>query len=269
MRERLDMLRARHREEAVRHGVNPRDVDLLLSDLLDESAAWLYAHGDALVDPSPLEPLLERRYRGEPLQYIRGRTEFFGREFHVDRRALIPRPETELLVEAAIARAPRGARVVDIGTGSGCIAISIEQERPDLSVTGVDVSLEALAVADLNRRRLSSPVQLTASDLLAAFSGAFDLVVSNPPYIAGSEIADLAREVRDHEPHMALTPGATGLETIERILRMSSGAPVLLEIGFGQRDDVALLASSLGYRVEEVLDDLAGIPRVVVLSAAP
>ncbi len=152
----------------MQRGINPRDVDLLLSDLLGRPLAWILAHGDADVDPGPLGALLHRRYAGEPLQYIRRRTEFYSREYFVDDRVLIPRPETELVVEAAIERAPRGGRVVDIGTGSGCIAISIERERSDLRVLGVDLSVEALAVAAINRCRLGSRIGLAASDLLQA-----------------------------------------------------------------------------------------------------
>src|SRR5689334_3737386 len=124
--ERIDALRARLREDALQRGVNPRDVDVLLADMTGRSLSWVIAHGDESVDADHLEHLLARRYKGEPLQYIRGKADFFSREFFVDDRVLIPRPETELLVEAAIQRAPRDGRVVDVGTGSGCIAISIE-----------------------------------------------------------------------------------------------------------------------------------------------
>src|SRR2546423_10366837 len=123
-----------YREEALRRGLNPRDIDLLLADIAGKPLAWVIAHGDEDVDAQQLEPLLARRFAGEPLQYIRGKTEFYGREFFVDNRVLIPRPETEGLVEAAIARAPRNATVVDVGTGSGCIAVTLSLERHDLRV---------------------------------------------------------------------------------------------------------------------------------------
>src|SRR5687767_14489209 len=152
--QRLDDVRSRYREDALQRGINPRDVDLLLSDLLEKPASWLLAYGETPVDPAPLEALLARRYDGEPLQYIRRRTEFYSREFYVDERVLIPRPETELLVETAMEHAPRGGRVIDIGSGSGCIGISIDRERPDLHVVSVDRSVDALAVAKLNRTRL-------------------------------------------------------------------------------------------------------------------
>jgi release factor glutamine methyltransferase len=271
VRELLGDVRTRFRDAALQRGVSPRDVDLLLADLLGQSLAWVFSHGEVLIDPGPLERLLERRFAGEPLQYIRGRTEFFSHEFVVDDRVLIPRPETEVLVETAIARAKAGARVVDIGTGSGCIAIALERARPDLRVTAVDLSIDALAVANINRRRLSSNVRLVASNLMGSIDAEVDLVVSNPPYIAASEIAALAPEVRQFEPMMALTPGRTGLETIERILtqsrsRLALTGMLILEIGYGQQQQVRTLAEEATYTVEELVPDLAGIDRVVVLS---
>jgi release factor glutamine methyltransferase len=270
--ERLDDLRSRHREDALQRGVNPRDVDLLLSDLLGRTTAWLYAHGEVEVNPEALEQRLARRYAGEPIQYILGRTEFYSREFCVDDRVLIPRPETELIVETALGRAPRGGRVIDIGTGTGCIAISIERERPDLHVLGVDRSPDALAVAARNRARLESRVRLAGSDLLSAVRDSFDVIASNPPYVPLAEYEELAVEVRIHEPRMALTPGVRGTEIIERILSESRAhlAPrgiVILEVGYGQESAVRELAHELGYAVDAFLPDLAGIPRVVVLSA--
>ncbi len=211
--------------------------------------------------------MLARRYAGEPLQYIRGQTEFFSRPFLVDRRVLIPRPETEILVEAAIERAPHGARVVDIGTGSGCIAISLERERPDLRVVGVDRSLDALALAARNGVRLQSRAQFVASDLVEAVR-AFDVIVSNPPYIPEADVETLATEVRDWEPRMALTPGKKGTEIIGRIFAAAGRALLLLEIGYGQEAQIRALAVAHGRRIDAVLPDLAGIPRVVVSSAA-
>ena len=269
--ERLDEIRERCRESALEHGVSPRDVDLLLSDLLERPLSYLIAHGELKLDPRPLDILLRRRFEGEPLQYIRGRTEFFSREFFVDGRVLIPRPETEILVECALARAPAGASVVDIGTGSGCIAISMERNRPDLRVLGVDLSIEALAVANSNRRNLGSRVLLAASNLLAAVNEHVDLIVSNPPYIAEGEIAGLADEVRLFEPRMALTPGGTGTEVMEQILDQAHPilAPeglVIFEIGYGQQEEVRVIAEARRFAVVEIIPDLAGIDRVVVLS---
>jgi release factor glutamine methyltransferase len=243
---------------------NPRDVDVLLADLTGHSAAWLFAHGEERIDPAKVEALVQRRIDGEPLQYIRGKAEFYGREFFVDDRVLIPRPETELLVEATIARAPTGARVIDVGSGSGCIAITIERERQDLEVTSIDVSVAALAVAKRNARTHQSNVRFAASDAFDAIRGEFDLVVANPPYIPRRDYEQLDAEVRDHEPQLALTPGPRGTEMIERILGPRRAPVVMLEIGFGQLGDVRSVAR--GYELVQVINDLAGIERVVVLS---
>lgn len=251
----------------MRRGFSPRDVDLLLADLTGRSTAWLIAHGEEDVDERAFETLLARRYAGEPIQYIRGRAEFYGRDFHVDHRVLIPRPETELLVEAALARVPHGARVVDVGTGSGCIAVTLSLERADLRVTGVDLSIDALLVARANARALDARVRFAASDLLDAVS-AFDVIVTNPPYIAAEDVDSLEKQVRDFEPRIALTPGPQGTEAISRILAAAQRKPVLMEIGFGQAEVIRDVAAARGYNVDALLDDLAGIPRVVVLSAA-
>jgi release factor glutamine methyltransferase len=216
------------------------------------------AHGEEEVDDAQITSWMQRRLAGEPLQYIRGRTEFYGREYYVDDRVLIPRPETELLAEAAIELLPARARVVDIGTGSGCIAMTLQDERPDLDVFAVDLSVAALAVA-----RRNGVTRLVASDILTSFRGKFDAIVSNPPYIPAADIEGLMTEVRDHEPRLALTPGPRGTEVIERLL----AAPlVILEIGFGQEQAIRKIADARRYAVREIRNDLAGIPRVVVLS---
>jgi release factor glutamine methyltransferase len=280
---RIADLRTRHRDEALQRGINPRDVDLLLADLTGKPITWVLAHGDEDADGAALEAMLARRFAGEPLQYIRGKTEFYGREFVVDDRVLIPRPETEGLAEAAIERVPQHSTVIDVGTGSGCIALTLALERPDLRVIGVDASIGALTVAATNARRLNAPVSLVANDVLAAFCTARQRravprdsarrsravhIVSNPPYIAAEIVETLASEVRDHEPRMALTPGPRGTEVIEQILDQAHPAPVLLEISYGQDAEIADVASAHRYQVDEILLDLAAIPRVVVLSAA-
>jgi release factor glutamine methyltransferase len=267
-------LRSRERRRALDAGINVRDVDLLLADLLQKTSAYLFAHGDEPITGDvelQLMQQLDRRHRGEPLQYIRGRTEFYGREFAVDSRVLIPRPETELLVEAVLARAPRFARVIDVGTGSGCIPISLVLERRDLEVTSVDRSLNALAVARTNVTALGARVNLTASDLLSSITGRFEVIVSNPPYIPRRDVATLETDVRDHEPHLALTPGELGTEIIERLLheateRLMPRGVMLLEFGFGQEAEIRELAEAAGWTVDEVIPDLAAIPRIVVLS---
>jgi release factor glutamine methyltransferase len=241
--------------------VNRSDIDLLIADVTGRTTAWIIAHDDTLIEEHALEEMLQRRLSGEPLQYIRQRAEFFGRDFYVDDRVLIPRPETEILVELAIERIPQGARVLDIGTGSGCIASLLASSRPDLRVIAADVSVAALVVARRNEAE-----RIVASDLLTAFRKPFDVIVSNPPYIAEAEVEELMTEVRDHEPRIALTPGPLGTEIIERILENAGDALVILEIAFGQVGAVRDLAESKGLEVEEVRNDLAGIPRVIVLS---
>jgi len=258
-------LRESRREEALRRGINPRDVDLLLGDLLGRSLPWLISHGEEPADDVALDAMLARRYAGEPIQYIRGRSEFYGRDFYVDDRVLIPRPETELLVEAALDRAPHGARVIDVGTGSGCIALTLALERSDLRVLGIDKSINALSVAKRNRERLGANATLAASDLLDSIRTA-DVIVSNPPYIPAADVETLATEVRDFEPRIALTPGPLGTEAIERILDSAGNAIVLMEVGFGQEQSVREVATARGFTVDDFLNDLAGIPRVVVLS---
>lgn len=230
-----------------------------MADHAGRSTAWVVAHGEYEIDDEEVLAKIDRRLTGEPLQYVRAKTEFFGREFYVDNRVLIPRPETELVVETAIELAPRGASVIDVGTGSGCIAVTVAAARPDLRVTACDISAGALAVARRNGARA-----LVASDVLTAFRTAFDVIIANAPYIAAAEVEQLATEVRDHEPRVALTPGPRGTEVIERILAARC-ALVILEIAFGQERAIRDLAKRGGYDVEAVRNDLAGIPRVVVL----
>lgn len=271
MSESLESARARLRSKASEHGINPRDVDVLLSDFLDRPLSYLFAHGEIEVDVAGVEEQVDRRIAGEPLQYIRARAAFYGRDFYVDERVLIPRPETEHLVETAVRLVPRGGRMIDIGAGSGAIAISIALERPDLDVAAVDLSIGALAVSAINCTRLGARVSLAASNLLSAVRGNLDLIVSNPPYIPARDVEELQVEVRAHEPRMALTPGEHGTEIIERILdeaatRLTPTGKLILEIGFGQESAVRQLAVSRKYAVEDLIFDLAGIPRTVVLS---
>ena len=230
----------------------------MLADVTGQSTAWVVAHGDEPID-DVIADSFERRFRGEPLQYIRGKTEFYGRDFYVDNRVLIPRPETELLVEAVIELAPANARIVDVGTGSGCIAVSVATARRDLRVSACDISVAALAVARRNGAK-----RLVASNVLSAFRTPFDVIVSNAPYIPAADVVELSTEVRDHEPRIALTPGPLGTEVIEPLLRMRAPL-VLLEIGFGQAQQVRELAENVGYGVE-IRNDLAGIPRIVIAS---
>lgn len=272
----LDELRSYFRREAVGRRLNARDVDLLIGDTLEKPLSWLIAHGDEQVSESRLSAIREkirRRLEGEPLQYIRGQSEFFGRRFAVDSRALIPRPETEILMESLLSRLRGDESVLDIGTGTGCIAITAKLERPGTRIIALDRSLGALSLARENARLLGASLHMVRSDLVTAIRGLFDVIVSNPPYIPGADIALLQVEVRSHEPVMALSPGPTGLECIERLFRdgrglLAPGGLMIFEIGYGQAEDVRGLAAATGWKVESIVNDLAAIPRVVISSPA-
>lgn len=273
-----------------------RESHLLLGHVLGLSEARLLARDGEAVPPEAegaFRELLARRLTGEPVAYLVRQREFYGRPFRVDRRVLIPRPETEHLVEAVLALdLPEDARVLDVGTGSGAIALTLALERPGWRVVGTDLSPAALAVAKENARCLGAGPdgppgpRLVAADLVAALRlEAFDLLVSNPPYIARQEAATLSPEVRDFEPPGALfdplpgrapsgppsgTPGTRIASLLlERSATLPSGAPVVLEIGDGQLDAVRSAAARHGRRVADVVPDYAGVPRVVVLARDP
>lgn len=258
---------------------SPRwDAERLLRHVLGWTRARLVADELAPVTDEAtvaLERLVSRRASREPLQHILGLQEFWRHEFEVSPDALIPRPETELLVEESL-RLLEGLetpRVVDVGTGTGCIALSLAAERPDARVLGVEISSRALALARRNAARLElvHRVAWFAADLLAATrpGPTFDLVVSNPPYAPRHGALGLQPEVRDHEPATALYGGDDGLEVHRRLVsqvpaRLRPGGHLALEIGFGQEDAVRGLCEAAGLRVDRVLPDLQSIPRVVV-----
>jgi release factor glutamine methyltransferase len=197
--------------------------------------------------------------------YILGRRGFRHIELAVDARVLVPRPETELLVEVGL-ELPAGARVVDVGTGSGAVALALKHERPDLDVVGAEVSADALAVARANAARLGLDVELVHGDLLESV-GEVDAVLSNPPYVAERERATLAPEIVRHEPPGALFAGADGLDVIRRLVPAAarSGARLLaIEVGAGQAAAVGELVRDAGFAQVEARRDLAGIERVVV-----
>lgn len=215
-------------------------------------------------------PVVKRRVRREPFAYIRGTREFMGLEFTVTPAVLIPRPETEILVEAAVRRAPQGALVADIGTGSGCIAISVAHLRPDVSVIASDFSDDALAVAQENVNRVGAPVSLVRSDLanhLYRSPGEPLVVLANLPYIASAEVDSLEPEVRDSEPRLALDGGTDGLDLLRRLItdcgERLQPALLLLEVAAGQAPAVASLLRGQRANTSTLLD-LAGIERVVV-----
>ena len=228
--------------------------------------AWLYAHGnDELIEVWWIHygRYLHQRIKGQPTQYITGRQEFYGREFRVTPDVLIPRPETEHLVEAALTQSAEA--ILDIGTGSGAIAVTLALETK-AQVVATDVSLAALRIAQQNARALGSRVALMGCDLGAAFAdGVFDLVVSNPPYIAARDRESLQPEVRDHEPALALFGGDDGVTIYRRLIPEASrllrpGGWLMMELG----DADAVRGMCLGWTAVEILSDLAGIARVLV-----
>jgi release factor glutamine methyltransferase len=242
------------------------DAEVLLAHALGVDRARLVIDGDRPVEGPAVRAFQEavrRRAVGrEPVAYITGVKGFRRLELHVDGRVLIPRPETETLVEAAL-DLPRGARVVDVGTGSGAVALAIADERPDLDVVGTDRSADALAVARANAARLGLEVAFVEGDLLAGIDA--DAVVSNPPYVEDS--APLQPEIARHEPPVALYAGADGLTVIRRLVAQveaSAARFVALEVGFGQAGEVGDVLRAAGFADVSARRDLAGIERVVV-----
>ena len=250
-----------------------RDAEQLLMHVCHCDLATLLTHPDRLLSASDLqqyELLVRRRLNAEPIQYILGEQEFYGLSFRVTPDVLIPRPETEHLVEALLERVDRAASVhiVDVGTGSGAIAVALAHALPRAELTAVDLSSAALGLARQNAERhgVSGQVRFLHSDLLSGLDGeSFDAVVANPPYVAGGEV--LERQVRDYEPHAALFAGPTGLEVYERLIPqarkvLKSGGWLMLEIGHGQKP--ALLALLGNWGEVSFKDDLQGIPRVAL-----
>ena len=246
------------------------DAELLLADALGvDRAALVVDPAREVVGPAvrAFQDAVRRRCAGrEPVAYILGRRGFRHLELAVDPRVLVPRPETELLVEIGLGL-PRGARVVDVGTGSGAVALALKQERPDLEVLATDVSAAALEVARDNAQRLGLDVCFTAGDLLADV-GAVDAVLCNPPYVAAGERAGLAPEIVRHEPPGALFAGEDGLEVIRRLVPAAAAVArtrlLGVEVGEGQSAAVAALMEASGFAAVEVRSDLAGVQRFVV-----
>ena len=273
-------------------------AELLLQHTLGHDRAWLYAHPEEEVaegDAQHFRKLVARRAGGTPTQYLTGKQEFWGIEFHVGPGVLIPRPETEHVVEVALSRlkpktqpeksdlsvrrerAGRGLRIADVCTGSGCLAVALAREVPQARIWATDVSRAALTIAWRNAVRydFEARIEFIEASLLTPFllGGEaqnvvpFDLIVSNPPYVAREALAGLAREVRDHEPHEALVAGETGLEVFRPLIRqaekvLAPGGALVLEVGAGQAGDVRALHGE-GWTDISVTNDLAGIGRVV------
>ena len=246
------------------------EAELLLADSAGIGRASVMAHPERRIDPEQarrLEAAVGRRRSGEPLAYILGSKEFFSLSLQVRAGVLVPRPETELLVEASLERLTgKGARLLDLGTGSGAIALALKAARPDLSVTAVDFDRSALDVARANARQLGLEIRFVESDWFSALPGEyFDLVVSNPPYVSSTDRhfeSGLA-----FEPRVALDGGPDGLDAYRRIFadvseHLATNGMLLVEHGFDQREAVVELARAEGLSVEATLDDLAGLPRV-------
>ena len=267
-----EVLLARGFEEAHLH------AELLLTYALGISTHQLLAHPERAIRAGEADAfwrLLARRLTHEPLQYIVGETEFMGIPILVDRRVLIPRPETEILVEQAAnwlgSRGRSSLRVLDVGTGSGCIAIALARSSPQSDIVGLDISSDALAVAGLNvaRQQITS-VRLVCGDIFAdPLPGEmFDCIVANPPYVTAADYEQLQPEVRDFEPRIATTDGADGLRFARRIAgfaadRLGGGGSLFMEIGFGLRRQVSQIVRDAGLSDISVFPDLGGIDRVV------
>lgn len=255
-----------------------REAGSLLSFVIARDRTFLISHAEDLLNEEHLEGFADavtRRAAGEPAQYITGTQDFYGRAFRVTPDVLIPRPETELLVEAALAVMDAGAVVCDVGTGSGCIAITLLCERADARAVAIDISEAALEVARDNARRLlvHDRIEFVVSDCFAALRATekrFDVIVSNPPYVSSNTLSGLQREVRDHEPLVALSPGADGLSIIRRLLHdaphfLREKGHLLMEIGFDQGETVQQLVDGDIWTVRETRPDLQGIPRIIAL----
>lgn len=276
-------LRSAIAEAAAR--ISRRDAETLLAHILGRDRAWLLAHMDdglSAENRAALERFTARRAAGEPLQHITGTQEFFGLTFKVSRDVLVPRPETEHLVEAVLDWAHRQSdmepesgshlRIADVGTGSGAIAVALASVLERASVAAIDISPAALAIARFNaaQHHVNQQIRFLEGDLLAAFTdqpASFDVVASNPPYVALAERDTLATEVRDYEPDLALYAGPDGLTMYRRLIPQAQsalrvGGLLALEIGYGQREALADLLT--GWRAVDFIDDYAGIPRVAL-----
>lgn len=251
-----------------------REARFLLAAALGRTETWLLAHGDTEVDEETSARFLawvERRSAGEPAHLILGTCPFWGRSFLVSPATLIPRPETELLVETALAlNLPPSPRAADIGTGTGCLAVTLALELPAARVLATDRSVEAAALARRNARRLGAGVGVAAGDLARHLRAAFDLVTANLPYVPSAEIPGLQPEVRDFEPALALDGGPRGTDFVLALVDglprlLAPGGVALLELGPGQADTVSCRAAASGLEETGRIVDPGGVERVIVL----
>jgi len=265
----LRLKQGRHAERA------RRDAETLLLHVVGKNRAWLMAHLDEDLgeeDAARFALLIARRALGEPIQYITGEQEFFGLPFGVTPDVLIPRPETEHLVERAVELASglTGVRILDVGTGSGAIAVALAHELPQAQITALDISAAALGIARGNAERngVAGRIDFKLSDLLGAVEGErFAMIVSNLPYVPEGDRGSLAVEVREHEPVLALFAGEDGLDVYRRLIpaafaALEDGGFLLMEIGYGQSQAVSELLGDAGFEGIEFVPDLQGILRV-------
>ncbi len=259
------------------------DAEVLLCHTLGKDRAWLLAHMPESMGKrsgTDFEKAVKRRARREPLQYITGMQEFWGLEFRVTPDVLIPRPETELIIESALAALKKGSRpatIIDLCTGSGCIAVSLAKESPSVRVFATDKSAKALAVARQNASAngVADLIRFCEGDLFDPLEkldieGQVELIVSNPPYVPSGDFGSLQPEVRDYEPSLALFAGPDGTELHRRIISVAprflkDNGTLIMEMGLGQSAKLAQIVEKQGsYRAVDVLKDLAGIERVMV-----
>ena len=252
---------------------------LLLAHVLGVERTYVVAHGEREMTDEQVrayKAAVERRASGEPFQYIVGKQEFYGRDFEVTPDVLIPRADTEVIVDGAkrfwSEMADRDGRwVLDLGTGSGAIAVTLAKELEGARVVATDVSAAALAVARGNAARNEAEVAIVHADLVEAFAGPFAIIATNLPYIPATVVDELQIEVRDHEPRVALVGGEDGLDLYRRFFDrlpevLAPDGHVLCECGFTQADALERLAEKRGLRLADRLDDLQGIPRTIVFT---
>lgn len=253
-----------------------RDAEVLLLFVTGLERVQLYTNGEQELSADQCaryEALIARRAEGEPVAYLVGKKEFYALDFAVGPEVLIPRPETEILVEKAAAWAPGRATVLEIGVGSGAVIVALAVERPDLQLIGLDISLNALRTARDNARRhgVAGRIRLFVGDALSAVQARFPLILMNPPYIAQGDAHSLSPDVARYEPGIALFGGNDGLDVIRKVLSAAAGnllpkGLLLLECGYDQQSSVTkLVEAAVGLKVREWISDLGGIPRVVVV----